>query len=785
MCAAIFMFPVSSLPAREVSKADDEELHKNCDHPCTFEVSAAWRIIFLCLRSPSRRALTPALGQPTMNIDELSDVVHTHGANETLINLSKNKYAAGMRLPWSFTLAAVEATVHTCTQEEPRRLLLQPIFRHYFRARLRRGAGLKRLDLLEQIMRWLRLTPVELVHLRGEIIDTLDGHGTAHGGARSKPASDEREYAPETGLVEGGVSIEIAPASEFISGDDNALSDDGSETSSSPLSRKRSWDMALWQSCVARLRAMATGPAAASEMRAVLDEAEGLLAGALHGACTSFVRSAAFSTGPCARFLSLVSQPVRDDAFHHVRPIGKGGYGQVWCSVKRDSGAVIALKFMSRKRLVGQDAEGHALDEAKALRLAKSDFVVGLHYAYATPSRVCLGLEWLTGGSLAYHLKERRNAVRRRERDSPFSEGEVRFYAASVVLALEALHAMHVVYRDLKPDNLLLDRHGRMKLTDFGLALVLGKGGTAHSKAGTRGYWAPEVIRRDEYRFEPDWWCLGVTLHALLALHSPFSLDANLARGSVLSRRSIEAAAMMGGSCSGAPGSLDMQFDGAVDDEPVDTLGTASDHLSHLTSMSVAATALGGDNEGGGSNDTSSPSRRHKRESLVKHEKKGKKTFKEMQKNAKQDVLILTKNPRPPDELGDDGAAFHNELLEKERHLRLGANGADEVIGHVWFATLDWPALRAGTLKPPLVPSAEEIHAGSIAQSGGVEDAVLDGDNKDVQLTDAHRERFAEWEWRDEERMQYEMLDAIAREGEKGAQLSLCERLCCACFYSC
>ena len=250
----------------------------------------------------------------------------------------------------------------------------------------------------------------------------------------------------------------------------------------------------------------------------------------------------------------LVTAPtllqVRDDAFHHVRPIAKGGYGQVWCSVKRDSGTLFAVKFLSRRRLVG-DAAQHALDEVRVLRSVRSEFVCALHYAYATKECLCLVLGWYPGGSLAYHLKMRREEVgacscrqsrarvitlrltpirptrqlsqpevcqprvavcaqvRKGSREVPFTEDAVRFYAASILLGLEALHVAGVVYRDLKPDNVLLDRGGTVKLTDFGLALCLGAHGTANSKAGTRGYWAPEVIRRQPYRFEPDFWSLG------------------------------------------------------------------------------------------------------------------------------------------------------------------------------------------------------------------------------------------------------------------------------------
>ena len=88
-----------------------------------------------------------------------------------------------------------------------------------------------------------------------------------------------------------------------------------------------------------------------------------------------------------------------------------------------------------------------------------------------------------------------------------------------------------MVYRDLKPENILLDKHGQPKLTDLGLALLLAPGETAQSKAGTRGWWAPEVIRRQPYRCEVDWWSLGVLMHSLLSLHSPFSYEAALRGG--------------------------------------------------------------------------------------------------------------------------------------------------------------------------------------------------------------------------------------------------------------
>lgn len=103
--------------------------------------------------------------------------------------------------------------------------------------------------------------------------------------------------------------------------------------------------------------------------------------------------------------------------------------------------------------------------------------MVKLHYAFQTSSQVCLIMDFINGGQLLHHLREQ----------AMFSENQVRFYAAEIVLALEHLHNFNIIHRDIKPENILLHRNGHILLTDFGFAKELG-GGRTKSFCGTLEY---------------------------------------------------------------------------------------------------------------------------------------------------------------------------------------------------------------------------------------------------------------------------------------------------------
>lgn len=203
--------------------------------------------------------------------------------------------------------------------------------------------------------------------------------------------------------------------------------------------------------------------------------------------------------------------------FENLRCLGKGAFGTVHLVKQRNSGRLFAQKQFKKasltvhKRLVEQTrTERHILES-----INRHAFVVKLYYAFQDQEKLYLILEYAQGGELFHHLKM--------ERMLP--ESTASFYMAEMILALEHLHHnVRVIYRDLKPENCLLDAEGHLLLTDFGLSKVAieEEGERANSVLGTIEYMAPEVIKGEGYDFAVDWWSLGAIGYDLLTGSPPF-----------------------------------------------------------------------------------------------------------------------------------------------------------------------------------------------------------------------------------------------------------------------
>ncbi|KAK6190745.1 hypothetical protein SNE40_002541 [Patella caerulea] len=209
-----------------------------------------------------------------------------------------------------------------------------------------------------------------------------------------------------------------------------------------------------------------------------------------------------------------INLTMNDFSVHRI--IGRGGFGEVYGCRKADTGKMYAMKCLDKKRIKMKSGETLALNERIMLSLVStgegSPFIVCMTYAFQTPEKLCFILDLMNGGDLHYHLSQH----------GVFSENEVRFYGAEVMLGLEHMHSRFVVYRDLKPANILLDENGHVRISDLGLACDFSKK-KPHASVGTHGYMAPEVLQKGQcYDSSADWFSFGCMLYKLLKGHSPF-----------------------------------------------------------------------------------------------------------------------------------------------------------------------------------------------------------------------------------------------------------------------
>ncbi|KAI9097386.1 kinase-like domain-containing protein [Phlyctochytrium arcticum] len=210
------------------------------------------------------------------------------------------------------------------------------------------------------------------------------------------------------------------------------------------------------------------------------------------------------------------TQKVGLDCFDVVSVIGKGAYGKVFLVRKKilqENSKLYAMKVLRKASIVvhGKGAE-HTKNERNILEDVQHPFIVTLHYAFQTEAKLYLILGYASGGELFSYLAQ----------EKMFSEDVARFYIAELLLAVEHLHDLGIIYRDLKPENVLLNANGHILLTDFGLSKVaLG----AETVCGTIEFMAPEVLddhRKEGYDKAVDYWSLGVMLFDMLTGNPPF-----------------------------------------------------------------------------------------------------------------------------------------------------------------------------------------------------------------------------------------------------------------------
>ncbi|KAM4528965.1 cGMP-dependent protein kinase 2 [Fundulus diaphanus] len=193
--------------------------------------------------------------------------------------------------------------------------------------------------------------------------------------------------------------------------------------------------------------------------------------------------------------------------------LGVGGFGRVQLMTTVSHGKYYAMKRVSKKQIVAKRQEEHMLFEKKILKAIQCDFIVKLYAAFKDTRYIYMVMEFCGGGEIWTKLKE----VGR------FDEHVAVFCTACVVEAYAYLHKKNIMYRDLKPENLMLDMKGYIKLVDFGFAKELIRGEKTYSFVGTPEYMAPEIIKNQGHDFAVDFWSLGILIFELLVGSPPFS----------------------------------------------------------------------------------------------------------------------------------------------------------------------------------------------------------------------------------------------------------------------
>ena len=214
--------------------------------------------------------------------------------------------------------------------------------------------------------------------------------------------------------------------------------------------------------------------------------------------------------------------------------IGRGAFGEVHVCREKATGEIVAIKKIKKKELFSKNQVIHVRNEQLFMSKVKNPWIVELKASFQDEEYLYLVMEYLPGGDLMNLLIQK----------DILTEEEARFYIAELILSIESIHKLDCIHRDIKPDNILIDKNGHIKLSDFGLAKIseklfeqknnnniiiqnfkdnnIKKHEKNYSCVGTAYYVAPEVLNKEGYGKEADWWSVGVIFFEMLFGYAPF-----------------------------------------------------------------------------------------------------------------------------------------------------------------------------------------------------------------------------------------------------------------------
>jgi serum/glucocorticoid-regulated kinase 2 len=210
--------------------------------------------------------------------------------------------------------------------------------------------------------------------------------------------------------------------------------------------------------------------------------------------------------------LSRDGNDVNENDFEIISTLGKGYFGKVFLVEKKIDKKLFALKVISKLEIVKKNFFDNLKNEKNIMEKIKNPFVVNLEYCFATPAYVFFVMKFKQGGELYYHLRKQ----------TRFSESIAKFYACQILSGLIYLHDLNIMYRDMKAENILLDKEGNAALADFGISKILDIKESTKSFVGTPEYVAPEIILQTGHNKAVDIWCFGILLYEMVYGLPPF-----------------------------------------------------------------------------------------------------------------------------------------------------------------------------------------------------------------------------------------------------------------------